>query len=273
MAAADQDRNQSQPRAAQQAPTADQGPGSPSALDLLPEDVQVILGKEMELLDKCRTAECDLLKEEIEQEKNYRKRRTAAPASASLAGYSQEEIGRALDWLQTEKGRHEQQEADLNGQLSAVAEQVTAQEQKIQRLNEDIEELFKMLQALPAEVRRADDQVAQLKTALEAAQQRGFQPKVDLLQEELAAAEARQQRLKSQDTTLVSAIDQGLQSLREARDALRHLKVGGGQTDPASSLESLQIGIGQTQKQIEYLKQYQDVLIQRRLTAENQRAA
>lgn len=244
------------------------GEAAQDALALLDDHLNQILTKELELLDKDRSRERDLLAEEIKAEQAYLKERKSLAALSPGNEYSQEEIGRATDWLRAQQDQLEKEEEALQQELEQIQDGVKDQQKTIERWEQDLQELFKQLHAWPAELEKAGELVEQLRATLKDVESRGFKGRVEMVKQDLEAAETRQKRLSSQEKWLDEAIEEGLTSWREARATLRQMVVGI-DTDEDSQ-EDLEICIKQVNKMSKYLQQHQDDLIQRYLEQQAQ---
>jgi chromosome segregation ATPase len=240
------------------------------ALTLLHDPLRRILVKELDLLDRDRSRERDLLAEEIKAEQTYLKERKGLAALSPGAEYSQEEIGRATDWLRAQQDQLEKEEEALQQKLEQIQDGVKDQQRTIERWEQDLQELFNQLRALPAELKKAGELVEQLRATLKDVESRGFKARVDMLKQDLEAAETRQKRLSSQEKWLDEAIEEGLTGWREARATLRQMVVGTDTDEDKDSQEDLEICIKQVNKMRKYLQQHQDDLIQRYLEQQAQ---
>jgi chromosome segregation ATPase len=231
--------------------------------NLLYEHWKQVLDKELELLDKDRPVERKLLEQQI---KDWQRYATTQDDLVSLTelDYSQEELGRAKDWLYAQKARPEEEKGRLQERLKRVQSQIETQEAKIKRWEDDLRELLGRLRALPTEIEQAEQQVQQLQSALDDARARGFEPRIRMLERSLTAAQSELEYLRDHtENVLREAIDEALHSVKQARDDLKGLMVetAGGQ----ESLEELEIQIKQVEKKLQYLQQQEEVFIRRYL--------
>jgi len=167
-----------------------------------------------------------------------------------------------VDWLKAQQYQLTQKKEALQQKLAKVQEKVSAQKKTIDGWKQDLQELFQTLQALPAELKKGEQIIEQLRANLRDAEGRSFRARVEMIKQELEAAELRQKRLSTQEEQLRAAIKEGLSAWRQARKDLRQLMI---ETETEDGQENLEIEIKQLDKTLGYLQQHQDVLIQRYL--------
>lgn len=254
--------------------------GEKPALDYLPHDLQELYQKELLLVCKACSPEPDLLKKGITTEAKFLKE-WGFPTDCSTADCKDEQINKATAWLKGKQCDLEEEKTRLVAKKDRKKCDVEEQEAKIARLEAAIDKLLKSIKGLPAEIKAAREQVTALQTELNAT---SSETSKKLIENDLKVAQDKLGRLcgiRDPDPTkeckpdyeqdLHGAVSENLTSWRSARTKLRELWVGA-TSDPdcermaEDNLNALDIKIKSIDKQLEYIKNYWDVLIAKYLT-------
>jgi DNA repair exonuclease SbcCD ATPase subunit len=256
--------------------------GDLSADDVIkdfPEMYQMLIKTELDYLAACRTATCELLKEQVDAEKEILKKQqppqsvqpavpqAAAQPGAPAAAPAGDGNGQgdsndmAVLWYARLKRQLQKQEADLKAKAQAADGAVKTQAEQAKSWKADIDELVKETQASPAEKDKAQKAVDQLKKDLQAAKDQGAMARAQKLTRDLEQAQAYLDSLTQDPAAAKQLLQDTITGWRGARTQLAMLKAG--KTPPdGSSWEELQIQLKIVQKLLDYVKQYQDVLVE-----------
>jgi hypothetical protein len=227
-------------------------------LELLSEPWKQTLEKELELLDKERSLETGLLRDEIVVRKKYLGLWAEGQDTVDLSAYPQAKIVEAEEWLSEQQEKWEEERQDLLEEVKEVEGKVADQKKEGSDKAGVLLELLNQLKALPGSIKAAEGAVDRL--AGELTQAKGTAREA-LVTPEYEAAKERLTRLSNPDhaMNLNAAIEEGLAEWQESKDKLKELVATG--TDAARSQEDLQAGIKKIDKKAQYLKEHRDALV------------
>ncbi len=220
----------------------------------LPPKWKTLYEEEKTLINSNRPAALKLNAERVAEQVKYLKEWMLGPTKEEIEELPQADVQKAREWLKRQQTDYQRKRQELGTDLQIARDKVQEKQDALKVKADSLKELFEIKKGLAKQKEDVEKETKSLEEKAEAAQEEW---RKQLIQAELQAVNAKKESIENAKKPLLGAIEAAYVAWSDAHEALRKEAVDG--------LEAKEIEIKQLDKELEYLKLHENVLIKWRI--------